>query len=661
MTNKMNTYIGKRGYTVYKSSLTKEQCTQLENELTLKPIQMGGPKFIKQKKYPIYLQTPDKYFVPIFYGIDTFGKTDDIRLSKGDDINVTYNGALRDYQVPVIEKYLNAVADQEVGGGILQLHTAWGKTKGALYVVAKVGKKTIIGCHTEFLMNQWIERIQDTLPDARVGIIQGNTFDIEDKDIVLFMIQTVCTRDYDLEAFSSFGLLIVDEAHHISSESFSKILTKIVTPYRLGLSARIERKDGTDTAIEWFMGPIIETVVRKVNSDVIIHKILYESNDPEFNEVILDYNGSPQMSSMITKVCNHSPRSDFICQVMTQSVLNHPHTFKEYTRHLASIKQNQPKCMRCNTPQFVLQNTCCNSRTHCLNCSEHISSEHYDKETIAIHKEKANGKKKARQPVKCPVCKKKWKYEQSFIGSDEYIMPMSDRHVIILSHNLSLLHYIYKKMVHENYASVAYYVGGMKQEQLKRSESSQFLLATYSMAAEALDIPSLNTEFIITSKVDVMQSVGRILRAQHPIYKPTVYDITDTHDLFKRQYRKRRQYFKSQGYTIHETTSRHYLEDHIGCWNQKKETIQNPITEYCSLFKNDSDDSDNDELEESVDVDDIPDEQWSDSISFSKSKPAFKILSKQNQNQNKKSAPKKKQQESLGCLIDISQLVDSDL
>ena len=58
--------------------------------------------------------------------------------------------------------------------------------------------------------------------------------------------------------------------------------------------------------------------------------------------------------------------------------------------------------------------------------------------------------------------------------------------------------------------TVGYYVGGMKEKDLKISETKTVILATYSMAAEALDIKTLTTLFLLTPKTDVQQAVGRI-------------------------------------------------------------------------------------------------------------------------------------------------------
>jgi hypothetical protein len=72
----------------------------------------------------------------------------------------------------------------------------------ALKIISLLATKTLILVHKEFLMNQWIERITDFLPSARVGKIQGPTFDIENKDIVIGMIQSLYDKEYHINAIS---------------------------------------------------------------------------------------------------------------------------------------------------------------------------------------------------------------------------------------------------------------------------------------------------------------------------------------------------------------------------------------------------------------------------------------------------------------------------
>jgi superfamily II DNA or RNA helicase len=115
---------------------------------------------------------------------------------------------------------------------------------------------------------------------------------------------------------------------------------------------------------------------------------------------------------------------------------------------------------------------------------------------------------------------------------------------------LNVLEYMYNKIVCNNLASVGYYVGGMSEQELKLSETRQVILATFSMAAEGLDIPTLNAEFLISPKTDVVQAVGRILRAKHATSKPIIYDFIDSHETFRRQWAKRRAFYKKQKYKI---------------------------------------------------------------------------------------------------------------
>ena len=68
----------------------------------------------------------------------------------------------------------------------------------------------------------------------------------------------------------------------------------------------------------------------------------------------------------------------------------------------------------------------------------------------------------------------------------------NEQQIMILAHNKNLLKYLYDAIEHRNIASVGYYVGGMKESALKESETKKVIIATYSMAAEALDIKNSN-------------------------------------------------------------------------------------------------------------------------------------------------------------------------
>jgi superfamily II DNA or RNA helicase len=326
-------------------------------------------------------------------------------------------------------------------------YTVTHNTVMALKILSELKKKTLILVHKEFLMNQWIERIGEFLPSARVGKIQCSKFEIEGNDIVIGMIQTIYSRQFPITAFQCFGLTIIDEVHHIGSEEFSKTLLKIVTPYMLGISATVERKDGLTRILNMFIGDKIYSEERSSDDPVCVRGIVFHSEDPEFNETIYDWKGNTQYSSMITKICEFGPRSDFIVRVLKDLILENP--------------ENQ---------------------------------------------------------------------------------------IMVLAHNRSLLTYLYEAINHQGISTTGYYIGGMKEAKLKETETKQIVLATYAMAAEALDIKTLSTLVMVTSKTDIEQSVGRILRIRHK--NPIVVDIIDRHESFMNQWTKRKTFYRKCNYKI---------------------------------------------------------------------------------------------------------------
>ena len=311
--------------------------------------------------------------------------------------------------------------------------------------------------HKGFLLNQWEERIQQFLPGARVGKIQGQILDLDDKDIVIGMLQSLSQKDYPADLFQCFGLCIVDECHHISSEVFSRSLQKVLTYYALGLSATMVRKDGLTKVFKMFLGPIVYSEKRESGDPVLIKAVQFTTRDPVFNKMEYDYRGNPAYSTMISKLCAYSRRSEFILQM---------------------------------------------------------------------------------------------------VKTELQIAP--DQQIMILAHNKNILTYLHDAIKSRQLApTVGYYVGGMKEADLKTTETCQIIIATYAMAAEALDIKTLTTLILATPRTDVVQAVGRILRVKHA--RPLVIDIVDTHDVFEQQWQKRRKFYISNKYQVLYTNSDKYI------------------------------------------------------------------------------------------------------
>ena len=318
---KIKTYLGQKGYTILKKDLTLIQQNQIKSDLTVKPYVPGAPN--SQDSFPSYRESANKIYVPHYYGIEHFGMPE-YKIPEGENIDLTFNGALRDYQIPVVQTYVSHVTSCKVGGGLLELFCAWGKTSASLHIITQLKKKTLVIVHKEFLMNQWIERIHQFLPNARVGKILGQIIDIENKDIVIGMLQSLSMKEYPASLFDSFGFTIIDEVHHISSQTFSNALFKIITKYMLGLSATMNRKDGTTRIFKMFLGDVIFKGKRDEERNVEVRAIEYFVNDDEFNHVVTDYRGNPAYSTMISKLCEYTRRSEFIIRVLSDMLEENP-------------------------------------------------------------------------------------------------------------------------------------------------------------------------------------------------------------------------------------------------------------------------------------------------------------------------------------------------
>jgi hypothetical protein len=313
-------YIGQFGYTIPKKHLSKQEYNKIKEELTIIPFSTVS---VSKTSFSIFHESSNKMYLPKYYGIKKYGIPTIIKTTLGDDIDVTFNGILKPIQEIIITEYLKTIYEN-YGGGLIELQCGGGKTVIGLNIISRLKKKTLIIVHKEFLLNQWLERIFQFLPNTNVGRIQANIIDIDGKDIVIGMLQSISMKNYDKELFSSFGLLLVDEVHHISSEIFSRSLLKIGTRYTLGLSATMERKDKTSHVFKMFLGDIVYKVKNNIQHNVEVRRIDYENDNEEFNRNIIDFRGNISYSSMIVKLCNFIPRIDFIVELIIRLFKERP-------------------------------------------------------------------------------------------------------------------------------------------------------------------------------------------------------------------------------------------------------------------------------------------------------------------------------------------------
>ena len=235
-------------------------------------------------------------------------------MEEGDNIDLNFKGDLREEQKPIEEIYLKNA--YEKGGGIISIRCGGGKTVLALHIISKLQKKTIVVVHKDFLMTQWRDRILEFLPGARIGKIQQDTVDIEDKDIVLAMVQSLSMKEYEEGTFDSFGFAVFDECHHLGAEVFSKSMAKVTSKFMLGLSATPKRKDGLSKVFEWFMGDIVYLQTKKNEDYAEVQLIECNFKDEKYNKEELNFRKDPCMPKMINNICAYIPRTEMIKELV---------------------------------------------------------------------------------------------------------------------------------------------------------------------------------------------------------------------------------------------------------------------------------------------------------------------------------------------------------
>ena len=143
-----------------------------------------------------------------------------------------------------------AVYDEIDDCSIVNAWVSWGKTFTGLAIAGKLGQKTLVVTHTVPLRNQWAKEVEKVY-GITAGIIGSGRFEL-DAPIVIGNTQSLY-RNID-KIRKEFGTIILDEMHHVSSPTFSKIIDTNHCRYKIGLSGTIERKDGKHVVFRDFFG-----------------------------------------------------------------------------------------------------------------------------------------------------------------------------------------------------------------------------------------------------------------------------------------------------------------------------------------------------------------------------------------------------------------------
>ena len=191
----------------------------------------------------------------------------DDKRTNGVNINVSFNGMLRPEQDAAVEELMCHDT------GVIHATTAFGKTVAGIALIARRKVNTLILVHTKALLDQWRRELEKFLvtdfqpPEQRKGPGRKKKFrqfgalcateNSLNGKIDVALIQSCLDDETEAKRFvQDYGMVIVDECHHISAVNFERVLRQVNARYVYGLSATPIRKDGHQPIIFMQCGPI---------------------------------------------------------------------------------------------------------------------------------------------------------------------------------------------------------------------------------------------------------------------------------------------------------------------------------------------------------------------------------------------------------------------
>ena len=163
------------------------------------------------------------------------------------DFGVRAHREPRPFQAEALEALKRAK-----GRGIVVLPTGAGKSHVAVMAIDRWRRSTLVVAPTLDLVRQWYDLLRTSF-GVDVGVVGGGEYTLHPL--------TVTTYDsayLHMENLGHrFGFVVFDECHHLPAEAYSMAAQQCLAPFRLGLTATLERADGREAALAGLVGPVV--------------------------------------------------------------------------------------------------------------------------------------------------------------------------------------------------------------------------------------------------------------------------------------------------------------------------------------------------------------------------------------------------------------------
>ena len=262
------------------------------------------------------------------------------KRENGIEVDYKFCGKLNKKQ----EKAMNELTSYETG--ILCATTGFGKTVIGANIISNLKTNTLVIVNRNNLLEQWKERLSFFLDinKKEIGQCGASKENLNGKlDVASY--QSLIRKDNLEEIVKNYGLVIVDECHHVAAYTFEKVLKAIKSKYVYGLTATPTRKDGWHKIIYMQCGDIRVRVSNKelkqnkeMEHTVIVKKTNYKFIPIEGKEKI-------KIAEILSDMCNNAFRNSLIIEDINKCILDGriPIVLTERIEHLKILKEQLEK------------------------------------------------------------------------------------------------------------------------------------------------------------------------------------------------------------------------------------------------------------------------------------------------------------------------------
>ena len=354
--------------TIRKDELTKKAILKLKGLSSFHNPEFYQRQTMRQPtyKYPriisLFNESKDEVYIPRGLKKQLKQIANDVQIvdmtTKGKKVNVTFNAKLTKEQKEALE------ITKKQNMGVISAHTGFGKTVLACKMIAHKKVNTLILVQNKNLADQWKRELNKFLSikneplveftdkgrqkkKDKVGQIYGSKFKRSNLvDVATF--QSLVNKDSMQEILDQYGMVIIDECHHVAAFTFEKVIKNCKMQYIYGLSATPKRKDGHDPIIFMRCGEIIWQAKKqaedRLNKQLLIPRFITVGD--EFgdaiatNEIHENYrlitNNEKRNSSIIEDILNNINEGKHIL-VISERVEH----LKELSRQLSLLESKQ--------------------------------------------------------------------------------------------------------------------------------------------------------------------------------------------------------------------------------------------------------------------------------------------------------------------------------